>query len=342
MNFKSMLCRCGILLLLAGCGGAGGKSGTVKLTYSLFFPPTHPQAKLAQEWASEVEKQTDGRVKITLFAGGALTKADQCYEGVVDGISDIGMSALAYTRGRFPLLEVLDLPIGYPDGKTATRVANELYKKYKPKELASTHVLYLHAHGPGILAAKRPVHTLAEIRGLKIRATGFSAKVVECLGASPIGMPQGDTYEALQKGVVDATFCPMETLQGWKQGEVISDVTDLSCIGYTTTFFVTMNQEVWNELTPRDREIIQRLSVEWSAKHGEAWDAADARAFQFITELGRKVYTPPAADQAGWVKLVEPVFADYTKRAEAKGLPGRAILDDLRSRIQAARSAKQK
>ena len=335
MNLRTCISCCA-LLLLAGCGG-GRQAGNVKLTYSVFFPPTHPQAKLAQAWAEEVAKATAGRVKVTVFAGGALTKADQCYEGVVDGISDIGMSALAYTRGRFPLMEVLDLPVGSPDGRTATRIANELYRKYQPKELAATHLLYLHAHGPGILAAKRPVKTLADIRGLKIRATGFSAKVVECLGASPIGMPQGDTYEALQKGVVEATFCPMETLQGWKQGEVISDVTDLSCIGYTTTFFVTVNQEAWDSILPADRAAIESISARWSEKHGEAWDRADLRALDFIKQLGRQVYVPPPAERPGWVKAVEPVFADYVKRAGAKGLPGREILADLRGHLDAAR-----
>ena len=57
--------------------------------------------------------------------------------------------------------------------------------------------LYLHAHGPGVLASKRPVHTLDDMKGLKIRATGFCSKIAEALGGSPVSMPQGETYEAL-------------------------------------------------------------------------------------------------------------------------------------------------
>ncbi|MBD3240001.1 MAG: C4-dicarboxylate ABC transporter substrate-binding protein, partial [Chitinivibrionales bacterium] len=203
----------GGLLLVTGCGKPDGQK-KIELSYSVFFPPSHVQCKVAQAWAEEIGKRTDGRVKITVYSGGSLTKAPQVYDGVVSGISDIGMSCFAYTRGRFPLLEALDLPMGYPDGKTATATANAIVQKYQPEELSDVHTLYVHAHGPGILASKKPVRSLDDIEGLKVRATGLSSKIVQNLGGAPIGMSQPETYEALQKGVVDATLCPVETLKG--------------------------------------------------------------------------------------------------------------------------------
>ena len=114
---------------LAGCkpkGSEGAPKETFQLSYSIFFPPTHIQCITATNWAAEVEKRSAGRIKITVYPAGSLTKADQCYDGVVKGVSDLGMSCFAYSRGRFPLLEGLDLPLGYPNGQTATRVANEM------------------------------------------------------------------------------------------------------------------------------------------------------------------------------------------------------------------------
>ncbi len=181
----------------------------IEFSYSIFFPPTHVQCEAAVAWAKEVEKRSGGRVKINTFPGGSLTQAPQVYDGVVNGISELGMSCFAYTRGRFPLLEGLDLPLGYPNGKVATQVANAMVQKYAPQEIADTHVLYVHAHGPGILASKKPVRTLEDVAGLKIRATGLSAKIVENLKGTPVGMSQPETYEALQKGVVEATLCPI-------------------------------------------------------------------------------------------------------------------------------------
>ena len=99
---------------------AAVNADTVRLTYSTLFPPTHDQAKLAEAWGKEVEKRTGGQVVVEFYHGGTLTKADQVYGGVVEGISDMGMSVLAYSRGRFPVMAAVDLPLGYPDGVTAT------------------------------------------------------------------------------------------------------------------------------------------------------------------------------------------------------------------------------
>lgn len=313
----------------------------IRLTYSVFFPPTHVQCKLAVEWAAEVEKRAQGKLKINVIPGGALTKPDQCYEGVVNGISDIGMSCFAYTRGRFPLLEGLDLPVGYPDGVAATRIANELIAKYRNdlKELRDTHLLYVHAHGPGVLASKKAVRSLDDLKGLKIRATGLSSKIVQNLGGASVGMSQGETYEALQKGVVDATLCPIETLKGWKQGEVISSVTEASALSYTTVMFVTMNAAKWDKLSAELQQIITTVSGEWIVKHGAAWNAADAEGREFIEGLKREMITLAPAQQTVWQAKIAPVLQDFVERSGQKGLPGAALLKDLQALVAAAQTA---
>jgi TRAP-type C4-dicarboxylate transport system substrate-binding protein len=334
--------------LLAGCspggnGTAGGArngkatSRPIRLYYSIFFPPTHVQAIAGTEWAREIERRSGGRVRINVYAGGTLTKAEQCYQGVVDGISDIGMSCLAYTRGRFPLFEGLDLPLGYPDGATATRIANELVAKYQPREMQDTHLLYLHAHGPGILASRKPVRRLEDLKGMKVRATGLSAKIVEGLGAAAVGMPQPETYEALQKGVVEATLCPVETLKGWKQAETIGYVTDATATSYTTVMFVTMNRERWDALPVDLQQIITEVSAEWVERHGAAWNTADREGMELVSELKRETIRLEPAEQARWQEAVAPVLQAYVEQAAARGLPGQAFLDDARQRVAAAR-----
>jgi TRAP-type transport system periplasmic protein len=305
----------------------------IALSYSIFFPPAHIQCITATNWAQEIAKRTQGRVKITIYPAGSLTKADQCYEGVVKGISDLGMSCFAYTRGRFPLLEGLDLPLGYPSGDLATRIANDMIQKHKPAEVADTHLLYVHAHGPGILAAKKAVHTMEDLKGLKVRATGLSAKIVESLGATPIAMSQPETYEALSKGVVEATLCPIETLKGWKQGEAIQYVVDSSAIGYTTAMFVVMNKEKWNQLPPDIQQVFTAVSQEWIAKHGAAWDQADKDGREFVTQLKREFITLPPAEQQRWKTAVKPILDSYVSSAKAKNLPGDVMLQDIQAAL---------
>lgn len=331
-----------LVFFLVGCGGSQqettakqpgpAETKAIELTYSIFFPATHSQYKLAESWAKEVEKRTNGKVKFIMYPGGSLTKAEQCYDGVMNGVSDLGMSCFAYTRGRFPLLEVLDLPLGYPNGKVATRVAMEIVKKYQPAELKDVQVLYVHAHGPGVLACKKPVKTLDEIKGLKIRATGLCTKVAEKLGAQPVGMTQSETYESLQKGVVDGTFCPLETLQGWKQGEVIQTVVDSRCIGYTTAMFVVMNKAKWEQLPQDVKDVMLKVSEEWVDKHGQAWDDDDNNARQYITAMGKEIIPLSPEEQERWKNAVQPVFQDYVSVND--GLPRAEVLADTQKMIQ--------
>lgn len=308
-------------------------AATTNLSYSVFFPPTHGQSKAAFEWAKEIEKQTNGRVKINVFSGGTLTPADQTFDGVVKGISDLGMSCFAYTRGRFPIMEVLDLPMGYPNGRTATRVANDFFAKFNPKELDGVKVLYIHAHGPGLLHTLKPVKSLQDIKGLKIRSTGLSAKVVEMLGAVPVAMPQGGTYEALQRGVVGGTFTPIETLKGWKQAEVVKFTTDASGIGYTTAMFVVMNLKKWNALPKDIQDIFEKVSRQWIDVHGQRWDDLDLEGRQYSLSLGNKIIPLGKEEEVRWKKAVSPIIQDYIKTTDAKGLPGSKAVKEVESLI---------
>jgi TRAP-type C4-dicarboxylate transport system substrate-binding protein len=243
------------------------------------------------------------------------------------------MSCLAYTPGRFPLLEALDLPLGWPDGLTATRVATAMAAKYNPAELQGAKILYIHAHGPSILATKKPVRNLDDLKNMKIRGTGLSAGIAAALGATAVGMPQPETYDALQKGVVDGTLCPIETLKGWKQGEVIHYVTDTKVIGYTTAMFVAMNAKAWDSLPADLQEIFTEVSAEWVDRHGEAWNQADEEGDAFVRSLNREFVTLDAGQEEQWKAKVEPLLQAYLKQTEAKGLPGAEFLADIQAAI---------
>ncbi len=305
----------------------------IKFTYSIFFPPTHGHAIAGVNMAKEIEKRTNGRVKITVFAGGTLTKGPAVYNGVIKGISDMGMSCFAYTRGRFPVMEAVDLPMGYPNGKVATRVAYEFYKKMKPKELDDVKVLTLHAHGPGVLASKKDVYSLEDIKGMKIRCTGLSSKLARYLGAAPVAMPQGAAYEALQKGVVEGTFCPIEVLKGWKQAEVIDYVIETRALGYTTTMFVVMNKEKYEALPPDIQKVFEEVGEEWVDVHGKIWDKADSDGKEYVIELGKKIHKLPPSEEERWVQSIRPVIIEYQSEISKKGLPGKKAVKLLNELI---------
>lgn len=317
---------------LAGSGAALAKP--IELSYANFFPPTHVQGKLGQSWAKEVEKRTNGAVKITYYPGGALLKGPKMYDGIRKGITDIGMSVFAYSRGVFPTMEGFDLPLGYVSGRSNTFIVNDYYNIFKPKELSKVKVLYLHAHGPGLLLSKKAVRTLEDLKGLKVRAVGSGAKEAKALGAVPVSMGQGAVYEALQKGVVQATFAPVEVLKGWKQAEVTKYIVDCFSVSYSLGFYVAMNLDKWNSLPKDVQRVIETVSLEWIGKHGIAWDTSDAEGRSFALSLGNKVITLSDKESARWAKAVEPVIEGYIKKAEGKGLPGRYYIDTIKALIK--------
>lgn len=294
----------------------------IALNYSNFFPAPHKNSQLSEAWCKEIEKRTNGRVKITYFPGGTLTPAAQTYDSIVKGLADIGFSVFGYTRGKFPMMGILDNPLGYRSGSQATALINAYYKKFKPKELDDVHVLYLHGHGPGILHTKKPVAKLEDLKGMKIRAQGTVVPLVKVLGAAPVGATMPETYDALRTGVVEGSMAPYEALQGFKWGEVISFSTEDYGCAYTAAMFVIMNKSKWNSLPPDIQKIFDDVSAEWADKQGKLWDQIDREGKEFSVKRGNKTITLSKEEDARWVAKVCPIVDEYVAGLKQKGLPG--------------------
>jgi len=313
-------------------GFAFTATAKTELTYANFFPPTHIQSKLAESWCREVEKRTNGEISIKYFPAQALVKAPQTYDGVVNGLADIGMTVLAYSRGRFPIASAIDLPLGYKSGVQATAVANAVLNKFHPREFDDTKIMFLHAHGPGLInLAHKKVTSLDDIKGMKIRTTGASGRVIAALGGSPVGKGMPESYQLLQKGVVDGSLHPMESNKGWKLGEVVKYVTQSNAIAYTTTFAVFMNKSKWAGLTPAQQKTIMEINSEWAEKHGKGWDSSDQAGIDFFKSKGGEFITLPDAEVKKWKEKVAPIMEEYAAKVSKKGIDGKAVVDFIKT-----------
>jgi len=332
-----ILVACTLILVpvFSSCGESA-PTKTIELTYANFFPPTHLHSKLGEQFCEAVNAETNGAVVITYYPGGTLTPAPQTYDAVVEGIADIGMSCCAYSMGRFPATELVDYPFGYPSGWVATKVANDFYNKFKPAEFDDTHLLYHHAHGPGlVLTTKKPVRKLEDLKGLVIRSTGVGAKIADALGAEGYGASQKEAYELLSKGTIDGSLTPAEVLKGWKQAEVINYVTNCYKVGYTTDFFVTMNKDKWNSLPGSAQKVITKLSEEWIDKHGMVWTYYDKAGKDYLlTFKGREWIELSDAEQARWIAAVAPIKDTYKAEKSKMGLPAAEYEKYLPERIK--------
>jgi len=333
-----------LILLLAGCGNEeaaeqeveteGEESAEVfEFTLAHFFPAGHPaETELVQGWATELFDASGGRIVITSYPGETLLKADETYSGVVSGIADIGMSAFFYTRGRFPVLEVFELPgIIYNSSFAASMVAWEGIKQLDPQEVKDTKLMFVIATGPGDLFTTKPVRSLEDLQGMKIRAAGLSADTLALLGATPEAMPQPDAYEALARGLVEGNLAPVEVLQGWRHAEVTDYLTRTPFL-YNALFFVTMNLDKWESL-PADLQDIFLLTSERFHQEVAAglWDAQNEKALTWaIEETGQEVIILSEEEMERWLARIEPIQEGFVEKLNQLGFPGDEILETVK------------
>lgn len=310
------------------------KQGTVELKLAHFFPSTHPaETELIQPWAKAIEEATNGQVIITSYPGETLLKADGIYDGVVSGVADIGLSCFSYTRGRFPVLEAFELPgVTYNNSKAASLVAWEGIKQLNPKEVQDTRLMMVLTTGSGDLFTRVPVRSLQDLQGLAVRATGLSAKTLQVLGANPVAMPQSESYEALSKGVVKGNLGPVEVLQGWKNAEVTQYLTRTPFL-YNTLFFITMNLDQWNSLSPENQKAIEEVNKKFFEEVAIGlWDKQNEAAWKYaVEEKGMQEITLSQEEKDKWIAAVKPIQDEFVTTMQQKGLPGQEALDTVKA-----------
>jgi TRAP-type C4-dicarboxylate transport system substrate-binding protein len=310
-----------------------GQVKPIELNFSSHMPAAHSYSLMEKEWTKEIEKRTNGRVKITYIPGGTLLPADKCYDGVVKGIADVGNPPPSNTRGRFPLAEILEMPLGYRIAMEGTLLMNDWYRKFKPKEYAEVQVMYFQSTGPVFVHSKKPITKFEDFKGMKMRSTGLATIISKAIGAAPVGMPVVEAYDALKKGVAEASLAPFEALEGFRWGEVLKFSTIFNC-AWVTGWPVVMNKSKWNLISPDDQKIIEKINEEWIIKQGKNWTAIDDSGKKFLTDLGGKILYFSNEDNEKMDKAVAPLFDDYVKRMKELGLPGEESLNFCRERLK--------
>ncbi|MDW7652017.1 MAG: TRAP transporter substrate-binding protein [Bacillota bacterium] len=320
-----------LMVFASGCSdNAAQDAVNIKLAH--FFPATHPvEVELVQPWAEEIAAATEGRVKITSYPGQTLLQADAIYDGVATQVAEMGLSCFAYTRGRFPLLEAFELPgVTYSNSKVASKVAWDGIQELNPAEVQDTKLMMVFATGPGDLYTKEPVRNLNDLQALTVRATGLSAKTLQALGASPVAMAQSEAYEALSKGVVKGNLGPVEVLQGWNQAEVTEYLT-LTPFLYNTLFFINVNLDVWDSITPQDQETILEINERYFTDVAMSlWDSQNESAYSYaVSEHGMEVIELPEDEIEQWLTLIEPIQTEFVETVGQSGAEALELVNSL-------------
>ncbi len=297
-----------------------GAADVIKLKLANFFPPTHMNSVMMGKYCDELNKKLAGKVELTQYAGGTLLTAPKIASGVATGVADMGLSNLAYTRGRFPVMEIMELPIGFPSAWIAGHVANDFFDKFKPKEWDNYHVLMLSTSPVNVVQTmSKPVKTLEDLKGLKLRGTGRLGDIVKALGGVPLPIENVDLYDGLRRGVVEGAYLPLETLKGFKTGEVLKWATASWKVGSTYCFYVAMNKNKWNSLPKDVQKEMTDFSKEFTDRWLIEWNNIDLEGRDFLFKQGGQIVTITDAENARWVKAAQPVVEDYKKDLISKG-----------------------
>jgi len=301
----------------------------IKLSYANFPPaPTFPCVQM-ERWKTEVEKRTNGKVKVDTYPGSTLLNPKNMFDGVIAGTADIGCLATSYQPGAFPVVEAIDLPIGWPSATVASVSLWDLVEKYKPKELEKVKVITMFTCPPANIMSMKPILSLGDIKGYELRASGTGAKILEILGAAPVAMPQSDVPEALQKGVIKGNVSSLEVMKDFKYAEYCHYVTSNVNL-FVVSFAVVMNQAKWNSLPDDVKKVIDDMRKEQAIWTGQYVDNHVNEAMKWSKETHKvQVNTLPKAELDKWYALLNPMMDKYLKDYEAKGLPTKAILDDV-------------
>jgi TRAP-type C4-dicarboxylate transport system substrate-binding protein len=255
----------------------------------------------------------------------------------VQGIADAGFTNLAYTRGRFPEMEMCDLPLGMPSGYVSTHVVNRFYEKYKPKEFDKAQIMFFAGSGPNLISTtNNPVKTLADLHGETLRATGRIADTAAALGATSRPIAIGEVYESVKRNVISGVMLPLETMKSFRLGEVLKYCTADWQVGNIYTFYAVMNKNKWNKLSPDIQKIIQEVNAEFVEKSAVGWNQIDLTGSEFFKSKGGQIIQLSDEEAAKWNEAVAPVIDTYKQDMVKMGLS----MEELEARIKFIRQTR--
>jgi TRAP-type C4-dicarboxylate transport system substrate-binding protein len=259
---KRWLC---LALLLGGCSRPI-PPGVTELVYATPYSPAHPFSRADQTWIDYVEKASAGRIHIRPSWSGALLSADESMEELRHGVADIGLVTPIYSRGGTHLIRTQS---GFYSGAHSYEAQTALYRCLTAaspefaRELNGLKVLAVQGGTlPGIVTRSRPIHTLADLRGLRLRAPSELLPVLRDLGVDPVNMPMGEVYSAMAKGVIDGVIAPADTFRSLHFAEVAHHYTALAVPrGAYPARVISLRR--WNALPADVRQILDQSTAVW-------------------------------------------------------------------------------
>jgi len=328
-----------LTMLLAGSALAADQ--TVQLKLSHWVPAAHPLHPAFQAWAADIEKESGGTIKSTIFPAQQLGKAVDHYDMARDGIADFAYVNPGYQPGRFPIIAAGELPFLMENAKGGSEALDAWYRKYAGKEMKDVHFCLAFVHDPGVFNSRdKKIQVPTDINGLKVRpADATIGQFVTLLGGTNVQASAPEARDVLERGVADAITFPWNSLILFGIDKATKYHMDAPL--YVTTFVWVMNKAKYEAMSPAQKTVIDdHCTTAWAEKIAAPWADWEAAGRDKIKhEPGHQVY-PITADQlAQWRKAAQPLTAKWAEGAKQAGVDPEKTLAELKDELAKYKAA---
>jgi len=325
--------------VLCSLPGSAAAQDAVTLKVHHFLPAgAYAQTMFIQPWCDKIARESHQKMKCQIYPSMQLGGTpSQLIDQVRDGVVDVVWTLPGYTPGRFPRIEVFELPFMMQSPEGTSKAVWDYMQQQAPNEFKDVHALAFHVHGDGVFHMRdKPIRTLADFKGLKLRApTRQTNKFLAALGATPVAMPVPAVGEAISKGVIDGAVVPYEVVPSVKIQELVkfhSETDPAEPAFYTSTFVFAMNKARYDGLSAELKKVIDANSGQaLSGQIGKTFLAADAEGKKLTARNTTNVI--PKDELAHWKKAGQPVVDAWVSDLNAKGANGQPLLDAARALI---------
>ena len=343
---RRSLLTAGVAIALGGSSAAWAQVIELKVTH--YVPPGHTIHLELQRWAEEMDKKSNGRLKISIFPASQMGPITRQYDLARTGVADIAWFLQGATPGRFPLTELVQLPYAFnPEvggvlqkpvsaaeaSALLTGMAGQMAKEYE-----GTKVLFLIAQpNLNLMFNKAVVRKPADLKGMRLRHNGpLAAKMIETLGATPAAVSPVELADGLDKGTVKGMIFNYEAGQAFHMGNAVTSVTEVNFSA--VTLGLVMNEKKYESLPTDLRKLIDdSMGVEAARRVGAKFDEAEAAGRRYMVDKKVEIIVPSADEVKGFRTPLQPVVDQGVEAAQAKGLPAKAFFDKLRAGVNAVK-----
>ncbi len=344
MKRSSKSVRCFVALIIVGVIGFVCMAGLearaqtttpIELKLAGIMPPNHAHSVAAQHWIEKIEKETNGRVKIKAYWAGTLISPREGYLEALKGVADIVQFSPAYEKSG---LDLIRAQAGFyqsaPSEEAEVKIFWQLWEKYPElrRELQGVKLLGVFMAAPLRLMTVKPVKSLADLKGMRIKAPQEVISTLKVFGAEGVIIPMAETYESLQKGIIQGAFGATEAYKSMKFAEVIKYETNLLTYVGTIPYYI-MSLTSWNKLSPDIQKIFEASKDWFDQETINEGKKKDEEGSDTARRAGVQLIQFSQSDIQKWNDTYNGEMLKKAKELDAKGLPGTRYYEDVRRLI---------